>query len=116
MGDGWEHVLLIERTMTEAEVRKALPKYKGGAVVTGGSGHGVAEDAGGPPGWEDLKDAYAVKGTKQDDGEAKERRHWYEHMCGKNGDRAGLKGKAKLERLDVAEANAMYRALQRYMP
>ncbi|KAL8820020.1 MAG: hypothetical protein Q9191_007609 [Dirinaria sp. TL-2023a] len=53
-------------------------------VVITGEGHRCAEDCGGPPGWQDLKDSFAK--TKGGD---KERKEWYKRMCS-NGDKKGL--------------------------
>ena len=100
-GDGWEHVLLVERTFkTFKDVKAAVPKYKGGCFITGGEGHGVAEDVGGPPGWEDLKESYRLLNTKKDTIEAEEDREWYETHCA-NGDPARLKGKAKVTKFSA---------------
>jgi hypothetical protein len=130
MGDSWEHIIMVEKRMSEAEVRES-GALEGGAkkgvkrTSTGkekeadkadimltpkileGKGHGVAEDAGSYPGWDDLKDAYKAKGTKKDNEEYESRRDWYEDSCG-NGDPKGLKGKKRLEHFDVKEANAAW--------
>ena len=113
-GDGWEHVILVERAFEKFEdVKAAVPKYKGGCYITGGEGHGVAEDAGGPPGWDDLKEAYRLKNTKKDTEEAEERREWYENVCA-NGGPAGLKGKAKLNKFSAVHANTDFNRKPRY--
>lgn len=95
MGDGWEHMITVEKRI------KPTP------VVTGGSGHSVAEDAGGIVGWDFLKEAYRTKNTQRDEEEMVEKREWYESMC-TNGDPRGLKGKARLEHFNVKEANEAY--------
>lgn len=113
-GDGWEHVILVERAFeTLEDVKAVVPKYKGGCYITGGEGHGVAEDAGGPPGWDDLKESYRLKNTKKDTEEAEERREWYENVCA-NGDPAGLKGKAKLNNFSAVHANTDFNMKPRY--
>lgn len=62
-----------------------------------GEGHGCAEDAGGPIGWKNVRNAYKGRGGDKD------LRHWYEKTCA-NGDPAGLKGD-KVWRWDQDEIN-----------
>lgn len=135
LGDSWKHAVFIERRVSEEEVlelevMKEASKPKGKkrmssgkekareeeeAVrampkIIAGSGHGVAEDCGGLDGWEDLKDAYKLKGTKGYE-EGDEVIDWYENQgddgC-MNGDPKGLKGKKRLEYFDVKEASLIY--------
>ena len=106
MGDGWDHMLVIERTLTKAQVKQAIPNFSPYGLITGGGGHGPAEDCGGPDGWEDLKMAFQAEGTKHDDEDAKELRGWYKREC-MNGDKKGLKGEA-MGRFDIKKANAQY--------
>ena len=105
LGDFWEHLILIEKTIPPAEVRKMMLEQKSGFQwITAGSGHCLAEDAGNIPGWKEVKASYEVKGTPRDNGRAREKREWYENMCS-NGDSEGLMGKERLEHFDIGEAN-----------
>lgn len=52
--NSWDHVVMVE---------KGIPAM---AKITGGSGHSIAEDVGGPEEWEELKRAYADSGTQRD--------------------------------------------------
>lgn len=79
MGDSWEHILLVERRVKAKELIESgvlgslngkgtkrssngKPKeYRVMAKITGGHGHGVAEDVGSWPGWDHLKEAYKAK-------------------------------------------------------
>lgn len=99
MGDGWEHIVTVERRMPPV------------AQITGGKGHDVAEDAGGPYGWRHIKESYAVKDTPRDDPDSADRRDWYETNCA-NGDKKGLKGKARLEYVNLKEANKAYQVME----
>lgn len=64
---------------------------------TDGNGHGIAEDAGSMPGWEELKKAY--RAAKPND-EQKEKMHWFENMAS-NFDSEGLKGRESYVDLSV---------------
>ena len=55
------------------------------AVCLTGHGHPVAEDCGGPDGWEDLKELFEKPRMKDEDGT----REWYKKQCF-NGDSKGL--------------------------
>lgn len=131
MGDSWKHVILIEKRIPEAEVlalgimkkgkgkkrtstgkekesqKEEYDKSRHWAKITGGSGHGVAEDCGSYPGWDNLIEAYQAKGTDNDKAYFKSRRSWYEKSCG-NGDKKGLKGKQRLEHFDKKVANKRF--------
>lgn len=126
MGDSWEHVIFVEKRIPEAEVlaldimkegkgkkrtstgkEKEYDKSRHWAKITDGFGHGIAEDCGSHPGWEQLIDAYKAKGTKKDEEEFEVLRDWYENECA-NGDPKGLKGKKKLEHFDKKMANMMF--------
>lgn len=77
-GDGWEHSIeSVGRAPKTARF-----------VCTNGEGHGAAEDAGGPYGWENLKEAYR---TDSPNPEQQQKRQWYERHC-TNGFTAGLGG------------------------
>lgn len=77
-GDHWEHCMTVEG--------RAAPTRD--FQVLHGSGHGVAEDAGGVRGWEEVKAAYrAARPT----GEQREKRAWFEGLAS-NADPGGLAG------------------------
>ena len=77
-GDNWKHMITVEgRTKAGDDI-----------VCIGGSGHGVAEDAGGPAGWKKLKEAYR---TSAPDEEQREKMRWYQNDAS-NKDRQGLGG------------------------
>lgn len=86
-GDSWEHLITVLGRGDKVEF----------FFCVDGEGHRCAEDAGGPSGWEDVRDAY-----KKSSGD-KDLREWYENTCA-NGDAAGLKGE-KVWRWDQAEIN-----------
>lgn len=86
-GDSWEHLITVIGRGDKLEF----------FFCVDGEGHGCAEDAGGPIGWEDVRNAY--KGRRGD----KDLREWYEKTC-VNGDPAGLKGD-KVWRWDQGEIN-----------
>ncbi|KAJ6445898.1 major facilitator superfamily transporter [Purpureocillium lavendulum] len=77
-GDNWEHHMTI--------VGRADPTVD--FVCLDGSGHAVAEDAGGTRGWERVKEAYQTQSPTQDQ---KGRRHWFEQQAS-NADPRGLAG------------------------
>lgn len=86
-GDSWEHLITVLGRGDKVEF----------FFCVDGEGHRCAEDAGGPSGWEDVRDAYKkISGDK-------DLREWYEKTC-TNGDAAGLKGE-KVWRWDQAEIN-----------
>lgn len=78
LGDGWEHAI------THIGRAPRTEKF----VCVGGEGHGAAEDAGGPFGWDELKEAYKTKSPSQSQ---KEKMWWYESFC-TNGFNTGLGG------------------------
>lgn len=77
-GDMWEHDMTVQGRA------KATRDFQ----VLDGSGHPVAEDAGGVMGWEELKAAYR---TANPTSEQKETREWFEERAS-NGDPRGLAG------------------------
>ncbi|KAK4208180.1 plasmid pRiA4b ORF-3-like protein-domain-containing protein, partial [Rhypophila decipiens] len=79
-GDGWEHYITVVNRAP------ATDRF----VCVSGTGHGVAEDVGASPGWEDLKDIYRIP-TDQLTPDERERRRWFEEMAS-NGDPSGLGG------------------------
>lgn len=84
-GDGWEHDLtLIGRETPGSRALLSIPE---GVKVfcMSGEGHSVAEDCGGPPGWEELKDNFKRTTRRGQD----DRRDWYKKYCA-NGDPKGL--------------------------
>lgn len=84
-GDSWEHELaLLGRADPRMNAQVHAPDFAK-VLCLAGEGHACAEDAGGPGGWEDLKECFA-KPRKQDDG----RKQWYKIDC-LNGDPKGLK-------------------------
>lgn len=86
-GDSWEHIITVLGRGEKVDF----------FFCVDGEGHGCAEDAGGPTGWEDVRDAYKKRNGDKD------LREWYEKNC-TNGDPAGLKGE-KVWRWDQAEIN-----------
>lgn len=74
-GDSWEHLITVLGRGDKVEYFSCVD----------GEGHSCAEDAGGPRGWEDVRDAYRKTGGDKD------LREWYEKTCS-NGDPAGLRG------------------------
>ncbi|KIW21994.1 uncharacterized protein PV07_12602 [Cladophialophora immunda] len=85
-GDGWEHVITLVG-IEDPGFRKAmmLEAEYDSALCFAGEGHPCAEDCGGEPGWEDLKQIFAKKGSRAKDG----RKNWYKTYCA-NGDAEGL--------------------------
>jgi hypothetical protein len=77
-GDNWEHYLSIEGRADPTNV----------FVCLDGSGHGVAEDAGGVNGWANLKAAYEASHPSR---EQQDRREWFERSAS-NCDLRGLAG------------------------
>src|SRR4051794_18535130 len=64
MGDGWSHSIAF-LGKAHPSMRKAMHIPDEMPVVClSGEGHPCAEDAGGPGGWDDLKDAFKKKGDK----------------------------------------------------
>lgn len=86
-GDSWEHLITVLGRGDKVEYFSCVD----------GEGHSCAEDAGGPRGWEDVRDAYRKASGDKD------LRDWYEKTCA-NGDPAGLKGE-KVWRWDQDEIN-----------
>ncbi|KAK7741904.1 hypothetical protein SLS62_010881 [Diatrype stigma] len=82
-GDNWEHHLTITG---RAEAKREF-------TCLDGSGHYVAEDAGGTKGWEELKAAYRAA---RPDEHQRERREWFEKTAS-NRDPAGLGGNRAAE-------------------
>lgn len=89
-GDNWGHEIEI---IGRGNIDDAFK-------CTDGNGHGIAEDAGSMPGWEELKNAY--RAAKPDD-EQKEKMHWYENMAS-NFDPEGLKGRESYVDLSVIDS------------
>ncbi|KAK4245957.1 plasmid p 4b orf-3 family protein [Corynascus novoguineensis] len=89
-GDNWEHVSTVEG---RAEATDHF-------VCLSGTGHPVAEDAGGVAGWNDLKAAYR---TERPTAEQRERRAWFETRAS-NADPAGLAGD-RVHAWDKAQVN-----------
>ncbi|THY34187.1 hypothetical protein D6D00_00347 [Aureobasidium pullulans] len=89
-GDNWGHEIeIIGRGEVDDTFR-----------CTEGNGHGIAEDAGSMPGWEELKNAYrAVNPTD----EQKEKMHWFENQAS-NFDPEGLTGRESYVDLSVINA------------
>ncbi|CAJ2503882.1 Uu.00g112760.m01.CDS01 [Anthostomella pinea] len=77
-GDNWDHYMTITG---RADATKNF-------VCLDGSGHGVAEDAGGVDGWADVKAAYRAARPSQ---EQRGRRDWFERRAS-NRDPRGLAG------------------------
>ncbi|KAL2047046.1 hypothetical protein N7G274_001064 [Stereocaulon virgatum] len=73
---GWEHAITFLGRVPST----------GKFLCVDGEGHGAAEDAGGPFGWEELKEAYKTENPSQGQ---KEKMWWYEGFC-TNGYNTGL--------------------------
>jgi Plasmid pRiA4b ORF-3-like protein len=85
MGDGWEHdVCLLGRQEPASWKQMTIPSDMKAVCLTG-HGHPVAEDSGGPPGWEALKELFEKPRAKDEDGQ----KNWYKTQCA-NGDKKGL--------------------------
>ncbi|KAI9681651.1 MAG: hypothetical protein M1829_000850 [Trizodia sp. TS-e1964] len=83
MGDSWEHEMIF-MGVADPRLRQGMiipPEFQ--AVCIGGEGHCYAEDAGGVPGWENLKEQFKKRGDKEG------LKDWYKTVCG-NGDPKGL--------------------------
>lgn len=89
-GDNWDHYLTVES--------RAAPTRD--FQVLSGTGHGVAEDAGGDRGWEALKAAYRAARPTEDQ---RSKRTWFEGMAS-NADPRGLAGD-RVEYFDMEETN-----------
>jgi Plasmid pRiA4b ORF-3-like protein len=77
-GDGWEHFILV--------LGRADPSCSSNEIFClGGEGAPIAEDCGGPPGWEGLKEIVTrrQRGRKLDD-EQRNRFEWFKEV--RNGD------------------------------
>ncbi|KAH0362296.1 hypothetical protein KCU65_g8100, partial [Aureobasidium melanogenum] len=93
-GDNWGHEIEIIGRGNVDDTFKC----------TDGNGHGIAEDAGSMPGWEELKNAYrAANPTK----EQKEKMTWFEQKAS-NFDPEGLKGRESY--VDLSVINALLRS------
>ncbi|KAH7009055.1 hypothetical protein B0J12DRAFT_587390, partial [Macrophomina phaseolina] len=91
-GDNWEHdIKLIDRTRPTSHFS-----------CVGGEGTGIAEDAGGAQGWEELKGAYRADNPNE---EQKEKMHWYETHAS-NANRDGLRG-GRADRWSKAQVNRL---------
>lgn len=89
-GDNWDHYFTLEG--------RAAPTRD--FQIVSGTGHGVAEDAGGVHGWEELKEAYrAARPTA----EQAEKRRWFEGQAS-NADPRGLSGD-RVNYFDMEEVN-----------
>ena len=106
-GDGWEHLIAIEKVIPCEQAREIVQQE----TITAGRGHAVAEDCLGSFGWERLKRAYEVKDTPGDSREYREKREWYEGMCS-NGDGEGLAQEGQIEFFDVSNANDEYQRIK----
>ncbi|KAF2140855.1 uncharacterized protein K452DRAFT_298936 [Aplosporella prunicola CBS 121167] len=84
MGDSWRHsiVLLGVADPTLRRIMGIPPEVR--VVCLGGEGHPVAEDSGGPGGWDELKDLFRKPRAKD------ERKDWYKNGGCLNGDPKGL--------------------------
>ncbi|KAL9611644.1 MAG: hypothetical protein Q9167_003712 [Letrouitia subvulpina] len=83
MGDGWQHeITVFGRAEPGLHVMLGAPEYVK-VLCLAGEGHPCAEDSGGGPGWEELKEAFAKRNGD------KEKREWYKTVCS-NGDPKGL--------------------------
>ena len=89
-GDKWGH---------EIEV-VGRGKVDDGFQCTDGNGHGIAEDSGSMPGWENVKEAYAASNPTKDQ---KEKMHWFEYQAS-NADSRGLKGRENFWDKDAINA------------
>ncbi|KAI4159892.1 MAG: hypothetical protein LQ342_006220 [Letrouitia transgressa] len=85
MGDGWQHdITVLGRADAGLHAMLGAPEEAEVKVLClSGEGHPCAEDCGGEPGWEGLKEAF-----KKRNGD-KGLREWYKTVCS-NGDRKGL--------------------------
>ncbi|KAI1325396.1 MM3350-like domain-containing protein [Xylariaceae sp. FL0255] len=77
-GDNWEHYITIEGRTDATE----------DFICLDGTGHCIAEDAGGVRGWEEVKAAYCAGNPTH---EQLEKRDWFEHIAS-NADPQGLAG------------------------
>lgn len=85
MGDGWEHeISVLGRADSHLGDALGVNEFNQKILCISGEGHGCAEDCGGPPGWENLKDTF-----KKARGGDKDLKDWYKNMC-LNGDKKGL--------------------------
>jgi hypothetical protein len=82
-GDMWKHKIeLIGRV-------PATNTFE----CTAGEGHGVAEDAGGPTGWQELKEAYKAANPSK---EEREKMRWFERQASNNDSRGLGNGRDRL--------------------
>ena len=85
MGDRWVHdICVLGRQQPTSWAHMQIPLDMKAVCLTG-HGHPVAEDCGGPDGWEGLKELFEKPRTKDEDGT----REWYKKHCF-NGDPKGL--------------------------
>ena len=82
-GDSWEHQITLLGRATKNLHRVVAADDIDGVICLGGEGHPCAEDCGGAPGWEGLKEAF-----KKPRGDP-ELKNWYKTQCF-NGDKKGL--------------------------
>ncbi|KAL9034377.1 MAG: hypothetical protein Q9214_007070 [Letrouitia sp. 1 TL-2023] len=85
MGDGWQHeIAVLGRADAGLHAMLGAPEEEEVKVLClAGEGHPCAEDSGGEPGWERLKEAFKKRNGDKD------LREWYKTVC-LNGDRKGL--------------------------
>ncbi|KAL9110973.1 MAG: hypothetical protein Q9227_004588 [Pyrenula ochraceoflavens] len=96
-GDSWEHQITC-LGQAHSGLRQALGGIEQDFFCITGEGHPCAEDCGGPPGWDSLKELFTKKGKKDPEG----LRDWYKETC-LNGNRKGL-DPYKWDILDVNDA------------
>lgn len=85
MGDSWEHqICVLGRADDHLGKTLGVNEFNQKLICVTGEGHACAEDCGGPPGWEDLKDTF-----KKTRGGDKYRKDWYKNVC-LSGDKKGL--------------------------
>lgn len=85
-GDGWEcEICPVGRATPDSQAQMSASDELT-VWCLGGGGYGIAEDSGGPPGWDDLKENFK-KRKRRASGD--DRREWYKKMCA-NGEPKGL--------------------------
>jgi len=97
LGDGWEHNMRITGRAPATSRATCLE----------GSGHPIAEDAGGFEGWQELVKAYK---SENPDSEQKMKMGWFERVC-ENRDRLGL-GNGRDAVFDIEDVNRKLASLR----